>query len=92
MSDQPHDDRQEIDDPIAYRDLSDQLPNEALREELERMTPEEREAVSGIPRRAGKDLSRSGRAIEVPAHHTSVRPATPHRKAPFIRLERHEPG
>lgn len=35
---------QDLDDPIAYRDLSDQLPNEALREELERMTPEEREA------------------------------------------------
>lgn len=36
--------RQELEDPIAYRDLSDQLPNEALREELEQMTPEEREA------------------------------------------------
>lgn len=44
MDDQPHDDRQEIDDPIAYRDLSDQLPNEALREELENMSPEERVA------------------------------------------------
>ena len=43
MSDQQPD-RQELDDPIAYRDLSDQLPNEALREELARMTPEEREA------------------------------------------------
>ena len=43
MSDQQHD-RQELDDPIAYRDLSDKLPNEALREELARMTPEEREA------------------------------------------------
>jgi len=43
MSDQ-HRDHQELDDPIAYRDLSDQLPNEALREELDRMTPEEREA------------------------------------------------
>lgn len=44
MSD-PHDDeRQELDDPVAYRDLSDQLPNEALRDELERMTPEEQEA------------------------------------------------
>jgi hypothetical protein len=43
MSDQ-HDDHKELDDPIVYRDLSDQLPNEALREELERMTPEEREA------------------------------------------------
>ncbi|MCA9860538.1 MAG: hypothetical protein KC438_12490 [Thermomicrobiales bacterium] len=39
-----NDDRQELDDPIAYRDLNDQLPNEALREELARMTPEEREA------------------------------------------------
>jgi hypothetical protein len=44
MSEQGHDDRQELDDPIAYRDLNDQLPNEALREELARMTPEEREA------------------------------------------------
>jgi hypothetical protein len=44
MSEQQNDDRQELDDPIVYRDLSDQLPNEALREELERMTPEEREA------------------------------------------------
>lgn len=45
MNEQPHDDvRQDLDDPIAYRDLSDQLPNEALREELEQMTPEEREA------------------------------------------------
>ncbi len=43
MTDWQDDDRQELDDPIAYRDLSDQLPNEALREELERMTPEERE-------------------------------------------------
>jgi hypothetical protein len=37
-------DRQELDDPIAYRDLAEQLPNEALRDELERMTPEERDA------------------------------------------------
>lgn len=44
MSDQQNDERRELDDPIAYRDLNDQLPNEALREELERMTPEEREA------------------------------------------------
>ena len=44
MHDQPHDERQELDDPIAYRDLDNQLPNEALREELDRMTPEEREA------------------------------------------------
>ncbi len=44
MSDQQRDGREDIDDPIAYRDLSDQLPNEALREELARMTPEEREA------------------------------------------------
>ncbi|MEZ4507068.1 MAG: hypothetical protein R2848_14765 [Thermomicrobiales bacterium] len=44
MSEKQSDDRREFDDPIAYRDLSDQLPNEALREELERMTPEEREA------------------------------------------------
>jgi hypothetical protein len=44
MHDQTHDERQELDDPIAYRNLNDQLPNEALREELERMTPEEREA------------------------------------------------
>lgn len=44
MSDLKRDDREEIDDPIAYRDLNDQLPNEALREELARMTPEEREA------------------------------------------------
>lgn len=44
MRDQPPDDRQEFDDPIAYRDLNEQLPNEALREELARMTPEEREA------------------------------------------------
>ncbi len=43
MTDKP-DDRPELDDPIAYRDLTDQLPNEALREELERMSPEEREA------------------------------------------------
>ncbi len=41
---QPDDARQDLDDPIAYRDLTDQLPNEALRDELERMTPEEREA------------------------------------------------
>lgn len=40
----PADDRQDLDDPIAYRDLTDQLPNEALREELASMTPEEREA------------------------------------------------
>jgi hypothetical protein len=38
------DDRQDLDDPIAYRDLTDQLPNEALREELANMTPEERAA------------------------------------------------
>jgi hypothetical protein len=44
MSEQQPGDRQEIDDPVAYRDLSDQLPNEALREELDRMTAEEREA------------------------------------------------
>lgn len=45
MSDRPQDDeRQELDDPIAYRDLSDRLPNEALRDELEQMTLEEREA------------------------------------------------
>jgi hypothetical protein len=45
MSDpQATDDRQELDEPIAYRDLTAQLPNEALRDELERMTPEEREA------------------------------------------------
>lgn len=45
MSDEQRDDvRQDLDDPIAYRDLTDQLPNEALRDELERMTPEEREA------------------------------------------------
>jgi hypothetical protein len=45
MNDQQrNDDRQDLDDPIAYRDLTDQLPNEALREELERMTPEERDA------------------------------------------------
>ncbi|HET9658742.1 MAG TPA: hypothetical protein VFP05_00320 [Thermomicrobiales bacterium] len=40
----PPDDREELTDPIAYRDLTDQLPNEALREELANMTPEEREA------------------------------------------------
>jgi hypothetical protein len=39
-----NDDHKELDDPIVYRDLSDQLPNEALRNELEHMTPEEREA------------------------------------------------
>ena len=45
MSDpKPPGERQELDDPIAYRDLTDKLPNEALRDELERMTPEEREA------------------------------------------------
>ncbi|TXG79506.1 MAG: hypothetical protein E6R14_10880 [Thermomicrobiales bacterium] len=44
MADNQQDERRELDDPIAYRDLSDQLPNEALREELARMTPEEREA------------------------------------------------
>ena len=44
MSDQQRDDRDDLDDPIAYRDLSDQLPKEALREELARMSPEEREA------------------------------------------------
>jgi hypothetical protein len=30
-----------VDDPIAYRDLSERLPNEALRDELEHMTAEE---------------------------------------------------
>lgn len=40
----PSENRQDLDDPIAYRDLTDQLPNEALREELASMTPEEREA------------------------------------------------
>lgn len=44
MTDPCNDDRQEPDDPIAYRDADEQLPNEALREELERMTPEEQEA------------------------------------------------
>jgi hypothetical protein len=44
MHDQKPEERPELDDPIAYRDLNDRLPNEALREELERMTPEEREA------------------------------------------------
>lgn len=44
MRDQQNDERRELDDPIAYRDLNEQLPNEALREELDRMTPEEREA------------------------------------------------
>jgi hypothetical protein len=39
----PHAPGSELDDPIAYRDLSDRLPNEALREELENMTPEEQE-------------------------------------------------
>ncbi len=34
----------ELDDPIAYRDLTDRLPNEALREELANMTEEEEEA------------------------------------------------
>jgi hypothetical protein len=38
------DDRQDLDDPIAYRDLTDRLPNEALREELASITPKEREA------------------------------------------------
>lgn len=33
----------EMDDPIAYRDLSERLPNEVLRDELERMTPEQEE-------------------------------------------------
>ena len=33
-----------FDDPVAYRDVSTRLPNEALREELEGMTPEEQEA------------------------------------------------
>ena len=33
-----------FDDPVAYRDFSNRLPNEALREELEGMTPEEQEA------------------------------------------------
>jgi hypothetical protein len=40
----PHAPRTEFDDPIAYRDLSDRLPNEALREEIANMTPEEEEA------------------------------------------------
>ncbi len=44
MRDQQNDERRELDDPIAYRDLNERLPNEALREELDRMTPEEREA------------------------------------------------
>jgi hypothetical protein len=42
--DKEADDRQDLDDPIAYRDLTEQLPNEALREELANMTDEEREA------------------------------------------------
>jgi hypothetical protein len=42
--DKQADDRQDLDDPIAYRDLTEQLPNEALREELANMTDEEREA------------------------------------------------
>ncbi|CAN5558431.1 hypothetical protein BH23CHL5_BH23CHL5_00150 [soil metagenome] len=33
-----------LDDPIAYRDLTDRLPNEVLREELADMTEEEEEA------------------------------------------------
>ncbi|CAN5861213.1 hypothetical protein BH20CHL4_BH20CHL4_05390 [soil metagenome] len=33
----------EMDDPVAYRDLSDRLPNEALRDEIANMTPEEEE-------------------------------------------------
>ena len=33
-----------FDDPVAYRDISTKLPNEALREELDGMTPEEQEA------------------------------------------------
>ena len=37
----PHTPASDFDDPIAYRDLSDRLPNEALRDELEHMTPEE---------------------------------------------------
>lgn len=41
---QSHEERTDLDDPIAYRDLANQLPNEALRDELERMTDEEREA------------------------------------------------
>jgi hypothetical protein len=32
-----------LDDPIAYRDLSERLPNEALRDELEHMTAEEQD-------------------------------------------------
>jgi hypothetical protein len=44
MDDQKPDERPELADPITYRDLNEQLPNEALRDELERMTPEEREA------------------------------------------------
>ena len=55
----------ELDDPIAYRDLSDQLPNEALREELERMTPEEREAYLAYLEELREDISRSGRAVLV---------------------------
>lgn len=39
----PHAPGTEMDDPIAYRDLSDRLPNEALRDELEHMTPEQEE-------------------------------------------------
>lgn len=30
-------------DPVAYRDLSERLPNESLREELANMTPEQEE-------------------------------------------------
>lgn len=44
MSEHTTDDRPDLDDPIAYRDLDTQLPNEALRDELERMTQEERDA------------------------------------------------
>ena len=39
----PHSSGSEFDDPIAYRDLSDRLPNEALRDEIASMTPEQEE-------------------------------------------------
>lgn len=39
----PHAPGSELDDPIAYRDLSERLPNEALRDEIANMTPEEEE-------------------------------------------------
>jgi hypothetical protein len=41
--DDPHTPPSEFDDPINYRDLNDRLPNEALRDELANMTPEEEE-------------------------------------------------